>query len=106
MSLFSKKKPEAEENIEELRDITNDVLEGDFVPYACHWDDKTIATKNGELLQTIKVTGFMHERLESAEDDSNLRAKIREAVAKYVDSTKYAVCIHTIRRRKSLKLGG
>src|SRR5262249_13601203 len=52
------------------------------------------------------ITGFAHERIESAEEDSNLRLKIRKAVLACVDSTKYAVWIHTIRRKKSLKTEG
>lgn len=105
--LSLKRKPKTE-NLEEFRDITDDVVESDFVPYACHWDSNTIVTKNGELLQTIKATGFVHERLESSEDGdySNLRSLIRDAITKFVDSTKYAVWIHTIRRRKNLKLEG
>ncbi len=104
MSLFKKKS--ATENLEELRDITDDVIESDFVPYACHWDENTIATKNGELLQIIKITGFAHEHLENDGDDSDLRAKIRQAIKTSVSSTKFAFWIHTIRRKKSLKTGG
>jgi len=104
MSLF-KKKPQTQ-NLEALRDITDDVIEADFVPYACHWDPYTIVTKNGELLQTIKITGFIHEQLAHDEDDTDLRSKIRDAVLQYIDSTQYAVWVHTIRRKKSLQAGG
>lgn len=104
MSLF-KNKQEAE-NLEEFRDITDDVIEGDFVPYSCHWDANTIVTKNGEVLQTIKITGFMRSIAENSSGDISLRDKIREAIMMCVDSTKYAIWIHTIRRKKSLKTDG
>lgn len=103
MQLFKKK--QEEENLEDFRDITEDVIEGDFVPYACHWDPNTLVTKNGEVLQTIKITGFVNELAEQI-DDFTLRDKIREAVLTCVDSTRYAVWVHTIRRRKSLKSDG
>jgi type IV secretion system protein VirB4 len=104
MALF-KKKPKAE-NLEALRDITDDVIEGDFVPYACHWDPYTIVTKNGEVLQSIKITGFTHEHLTQEEEEADLRSKIREAILTCVDSTQYAVWIHTIRRKANLQAGG
>jgi type IV secretion system protein VirB4 len=104
LSLF-KKKPEIE-NLEALRDITDDVIEGDFVPYACHWDPYTIVTENGEVLQTIQITGFTHEILTHADEDSDLRTKIREAITGCIDSTQYAVWIHTVRRKTSLQTQG
>ncbi len=104
MSLFSKKSQA--QSLEELRDITDDVIEGDFVPYACHWDPHTIVTKNGEVLQTIKITGFTHEEVGHDEQDSDLRSKIREAVTTCINSTQYAVWIHTIRRKKNLQTAG
>jgi type IV secretion system protein VirB4 len=104
MALF-KKKPKTE-NLEVLRDITDDVIEGDFVPYACHWDPYTIVTKNGEILQSIKITGFTHEQLTQEEDETDLRSRIREAVLTCIDSTQYAVWVHTIRRKANLQTGG
>src|SRR5215469_11164464 len=103
--LSLKRKPKSE-NLEEFRDITDDVIEGDFVPYACHWNDHTIVTKNGELLQAIKVTGLVHEKLGGKTSESHLRTQIREAILQHLDSTQYAVWIHTVRRRKNLKLEG
>ena len=106
--MFPFKKKQPLDNIEEFRDITDDVIEGDFVPYACHYDPNTLITKNGEILQTIKITGFVHEQVvdETSEDDSDLRARIREAVLTCVDSTKYSVWVHTVRRKTSLKTDG
>ena len=104
--MLSFKKKNKTDNLEEFRDITDDVLEHEFVPYACHWNDDTVVTKNGEVLQAIKITGLVHEKLEGNAADFNLRSKIREAIMEHVDSTQYAVWIHTIRSRKNLKLEG
>lgn len=104
MALF-KRKPKTE-NLEALRDITDDVIEGDYVPYASHWDPYTIITKNGEVLQSIKITGFTHEQLSQEEEEGDLRSKIREAVLTCIDSTQYAVWVHTIRRKTNLQTGG
>ncbi len=103
MSLFQNK-PKID-NLEEFRDIANDVMEGDFVPYACHWDPNTLVTKNGEVLQTIRITGFA-QQMEGKSEGSSLRDKIREAVMQCIDSTKYALWIHTIRRKENLKTDG
>lgn len=35
----------------------------DFVPVACHYDEYTLLTKNGELLQTIQINGIHSEKI-------------------------------------------
>ena len=35
----------------------------DFVPIACHFDEHTLLTKNGELLQTIEINGIHSEKI-------------------------------------------
>lgn len=96
------KKPQQEKNLEEYRDITDDVIESDFVPYACHYDTHTILTKNGELLQTLRITGFGTE----SGENKDLRAAIRDAIFKNVKNDKYALWFHTIRRKEDLSLKG
>lgn len=97
------KKRESEDLLP-FRDITDDVDEADFVPYACHYDPYTLLTKNGELLQTIKIVGFTFESVESQGVD--LRETIRIAVQDGMSSDNFAVWFHTIRRRKNLNPGG
>ncbi|MEI7668858.1 MAG: hypothetical protein WCJ33_02100 [Pseudomonadota bacterium] len=99
-----KKKPR-NEDLEVFRDITDDVIESDFVPFACHWNENSIVTKNGEIIQIIKISAGASDALKP-EDDSNLRSKIREAITKYVPSKEYAIWVHTIRRKKNLKTAG
>jgi type IV secretion system protein VirB4 len=90
--------------LEAMRDIAGDVEEADFVPYACLFDPHTILTKNGELLQIIKITGFTYEAIERS--DVDLRQVIRRAVAQSVDTDDYALWFTTIRRKKSLSPDG
>lgn len=75
----------------------------DFVPYACHYDADTILTKNGELLQVIKITGFSSEAVGSEKLD--LREVIREAISN-TKTENFAFWINTVRRKKDLDPGG
>lgn len=93
-----------EKNLEELRDIEDDVEESDYVPYACLYDDHTILTKNGELLQTIKITGLSRELLGS--DAEDLREVLRTAVKNHIPNDSFAIWLHTIRREQDVMAGG
>lgn len=100
---LSFKKRESEE-LSALRDISGDVIESDFIPYACHYDPETILTKNGELMQTIKIVGFSFESVQS--EGVDLRETIRRAIQAGLNTDDFAVWFHTIRRRKNLNPGG
>lgn len=87
------------------KDDNDDVLllelpSSDFIPYACHYDENTILTKNGELLQTIKIVGFTYETLGGSH--LGLREEIRKAVLENIDSTEFSLYFHTVRRKQSL----
>ena len=72
----------------------------DFVPVACHFDQYTLLTKNGELLQTIEINGINSEKI--SKNLFNLRNMVRKAIKESVDSNKFAFWIHTIRRKANL----
>jgi type IV secretion system protein VirB4 len=91
-------------DLETMRDISDDVNEGDYVPYACHFSPHTLLTKNGEILQTLKVVGFTFENLTAQKID--LRTALRAAMREAITGTEYAVWLHTIRRRVSLSPTG
>lgn len=84
--------------LESFRDISDDVIESDFVPYACLFDEDTLATKNGELVQIIKITGLGFD----AQHQHDLRGTIRSAVQQCIPDDSYAIWLHTLRRRKQL----
>jgi len=79
-------------NIEEYRDITDDVEESDFVPYAALFDAETLVTKNGELLQIIRIDGIR--------DGQEVRDAIRDSISACIPSDSFALWFHTLRRKK------
>jgi type IV secretion system protein VirB4 len=96
LSVFSKKKREVSaKELEAFKDISDDVIESDFVPYACLFDASTIATKDAELLQTIKITGSAYD----GHAEGNLRSAIRQAIKHCIPDTSYAIWLHTLRRK-------
>lgn len=92
----SKRKHDAD--LEALRDIADDVIESDFVPYAGLRDPFTLVTKNGELVQTLKITGLGFD----AQAQRDLRGSIRTAIQQCIPDESYAIWLHTLRRRKQL----
>lgn len=76
----------------------------DFIPYAIHYDKKTLLTKNGELMQIIKVTGFNNTSIFA--DLISLREAVRDAVRDHIKKTNFALWFTTIRRRKNISPEG
>lgn len=76
----------------------------DFIPYACHYNKETLLTKNGELLQTIKITGFTFETIGAVK--VGLRETVRKAISENIKSNNFALWFHTIRRHTDLDPGG
>jgi type IV secretion system protein VirB4 len=87
---------EASKDLESFRDIADDVIESDFVPYACLFAPDVIATKDGELLQTIKINGAELD----AQTGVSLRQAIRNALRAAIPDTSYAIWLHTLRRHQ------
>ncbi|MDX2096070.1 MAG: hypothetical protein SFW64_09105 [Alphaproteobacteria bacterium] len=91
-----RKKDLSAKDLEAMHDIADDVIESDFVPYACLFDPSTIATKDGELLQTIKITGLSYD----AATHGDLRSAVRAVIASVIPDTSYAIWLHTLRRKQ------
>lgn len=72
----------------------------DFIPFVCHYDPHTILTKNGELLQVIKIVGFNHESISSKL--VNLRETVRNSVMDNIKTSNFALWLHTIRRKRNI----
>lgn len=68
----------------------------ELVPYACHFNARTVVSKNVELIQFIKVT------TPAGLNDDEFRETVRSVLNEYVDPTKIAVWIHTLRTNKKL----
>lgn len=71
----------------------------DFIPYACHYDEETILTKQGELLKIIKLEDYS-----SVDNYGDLRTEIRKSISKNIKSLYFTVWIHTVRKLNKLSL--
>ncbi len=71
----------------------------DFIPYACHYDEETILTKQGELLKIIKLKDYS-----SVDNHSDLRTEIRKSISKNIKSLYFTVWIHTVRKHNKPSL--
>ncbi len=101
MLLRFAKQQKSPKKVDEARDIADDVTEADFIPYAFHYDTHTLLTKNGELLQILRiVSNASGTDYESSEPDQrSLRDAIRHAINESVESRRFAYWFHTIRRK-------
>ncbi|WP_341813509.1 type VI secretion protein [Wolbachia endosymbiont (group B) of Germaria angustata] len=71
----------------------------DFIPYACHYNEETILTKQGELLKIIKLEDYS-----PVDNYGDLRTEIRKSISKNIKSLYFTVWIHTVRKRNKLSL--
>ena len=72
------------------------------MPYARHIDDVTIETRDGLLLQTIRLGGLLFETADSGE--LNCRAELRDAMLRALGSSRFAIYHHVVRRRAEVAL--
>lgn len=90
---------------DEERDIRPDLTGADFIPYAYHYDRHTLVTKNGELLQVLRITtnndGVDYESPEPGV--ASLRDGIRRAIGSSVTEDHYAFWFHTLRKRTPIQ---
>jgi len=75
---------------------------GAHLPYARHIDDVTIQTRDGLLMQTIRLSGLLFETADSAE--LNYRATLRDAMLRTLGSSRFAIYHHVVRRRAEAAL--
>jgi len=99
-----KKKKEEPEVIMELPEAPSRNL-SDYIPYYAHFNAHTLLTKNGEVMQTIRIRcnnqGLNYESGES--DAETVREHIRAAILQSVATEDYALWVHTIRRRRKVQ---
>lgn len=84
------------------RVIARDKPAGVHLPYARHVDPVTIETRDGLLMQTIRLDGLFFETADS--DELNYRAQLRAAMLQAIGSSRFAVCHHVIRRKAEVAL--
>ena len=76
--------------------VQNETSAGEHLPYARHIDDVTIETRDGLLIQTIRLGGLLFETADT--DELNYRANLRDAMLRTLGSSRFAVYQHVIRR--------
>ena len=75
---------------------------GAHLPYGRHLDSKTIALRDGLLMQTIHLGGLLFETADS--DELNYRSELRDAMLRTIGSSRFAIYHHVIRRRADVAL--
>jgi type IV secretion system protein VirB4 len=76
----------------------------EFAPYFCHFNKHTLLTKNGELVQVIKISsnnlGLNYESADG--NEHSVREYVRNAIQNAISNKAYAFWIHTLRKRKPI----
>lgn len=68
---------------------------GARLPYARHSDDATIETRDGMILQIIKIDGLAFETADT--EDLNYRKAIRETMLRSIAHARFAIVHHVVR---------
>jgi type IV secretion system protein VirB4 len=75
-----------------------------FIPYACHYDPRTLLTKNGQLLQVLQIEGFSFESADA--DEIEFKKRLRNMLFKSVSTQEYALWFHIVRKRQPVYPAG
>jgi type IV secretion system protein VirB4 len=76
--------------------IAKETPAGAHLPYARHIDDVTIETRDGLLMQTIRLGGLLFETADT--DELNYRSGLRDSMLRALGSSRFAVYQHVLRR--------
>ena len=75
---------------------------GDHLPYLRHVDDHTLETRDGLLMQTIRLDGLLFETADT--DELNYRSELRAAVLRAIGTSRFALYHHVLRRSVEVAL--
>jgi len=78
-------------------DFARETPAGARLPYARHIDDRTIALRDGALMQVIQLDGLPFETVDTQE--LNYRKELRDAMLRAIGSSRFALCHHVVRRQ-------
>ncbi|MFW2447513.1 MAG: VirB4 family type IV secretion/conjugal transfer ATPase [Qipengyuania pacifica] len=84
--------------------VAREAPAGGHLPYARHLNDATIQTRDGLLMQTIRVRGLLFETADS--DELNYRAELRDAMLRAIGTSRFAAYHHIVRRHVEADLAG
>lgn len=77
---------------------------GAHLPYARHIDAHTIETRDGLLMQTVRLGGLLFETADG--DELDYRAELRDAMLRVIGTSRFAIYHHLVRRRADAELDG
>jgi type IV secretion system protein VirB4 len=75
---------------------------GAHLPYTRHVDRVTVETRDGYLMQTIRLGGLLFETADS--EELNYRAELRDAMLRSLSSSRFAIYHHVVRRKAEAML--
>ena len=75
-----------------------EVSAAQFIPYSHHFDKETIITKDNELLQIIRLTGFAFETAD--DEDVDMKKMVRNSLFKSLADGTFGMYFHTVRRKE------
>lgn len=78
-------------------DFAREARAGQRLPYAFHVDDRTIETRDGLLLQMLRLGGLLFETANT--DELNYRKVLRDAMLQAIGSPRFAIYHHILRKR-------
>lgn len=84
------------------RVVARETSAGAHLPYARHVDDVTIETRDGMLMQTIRLGGLMFETADT--EELNYRAELRDAMLRAIGTSRFAIYHHIVRRKADAML--
>ena len=84
------------------RVVARETPAGAHLPYARHVDDVTIETRDGMLMQTIRLGGLMFETADT--EELNYRAELRDAMLRAIGTSRFAIYHHIVRRKADAML--
>lgn len=82
------------------RVIARETSAGVHLPYARHVDEVTLETRDGLLLQTIRVGGLLFETADT--DELNYRAELRDSLLRSIGTSRFALWHHVVRRKAEI----
>lgn len=83
-------------------DPRREAAAGDRLPYARHVDDLTIETRDGLLMQFIRLDGLRFETVDT--EEINYRKALRDAALRTIASSRFALYHHVVRREVAPQL--
>jgi type IV secretion system protein VirB4 len=85
-------------------DAAREAPAGARLPYARQLDDVTLETRDGRLLQVIRLAGYPFETADT--EALNYRKTVRDTMLRGVASAHFALYHHVVRREASSRLEG